>query len=57
MFAQSLAEYGLVTSMVGIVERAYSTVMGIVANPDSRLLYVVGFAGVAWMSVRLFSRR
>ena len=57
MFAQSLAEYGLITSMVGIVERAYSTITGIVAHPDSRLLYVVGLAGVAWMSVRLFSRR
>jgi hypothetical protein len=57
MFAQSLAEYGLMTSMVGIVERAYSTITEIVAHPDSRLLYVVGLAGVAWMSVRLFSRR
>ena len=57
MFAQSLAEYGLITSMVGIVERAYSTVTGIVAHPDSRLLYVVGLGGLAWMSVRLFSRR
>jgi hypothetical protein len=58
MFAQSLGEYGLMASLVSIVERAYSTVTGVIADPDSRLLlYVVGFAGLAWMSVRLFSRR
>jgi len=57
MFAQSLAEYGLIASMVGAVERAYSTITDVIANPDSRLLYAVGFAVLAWMSIRLFTRR
>ncbi len=56
MFAQSLAEYGLIAVLVSTVEQAWSTVTDAIANPDSRLLYVVGFGVLAWMSVRLLRR-
>jgi hypothetical protein len=56
MFAQALAEYGLIAAMITAVESAWSTATDVINNPDSRLLYVVGFAVLAWMSVRLFRK-
>jgi hypothetical protein len=57
MFAQSLAEYGFAAAMARAVDQAWVTVSDIVANPDSRILYIVGFGILAWMSLRLFARR
>ena len=57
MFAQSLAEYGFAAAMVRTVDRAWVMVSDVIANPDSRLLYIVGFGILAWMSLRLFSRK
>ena len=56
MFAQSLAEYGLVAVLVSTVEQAWSTVTDVIVNPDSRLLYIAGFVVLAWMTVRLLRR-
>ena len=56
MFAQALAEYGLLAAIITVVDRAWSTVSDVIANPDSRLLYVVGFGVLAWMTVRSLRR-
>ena len=57
MFAQSLAEYGFAAAMARAVDQAWVTVSDVVANPDSRILYIVGLGILAWMSLRLFARR
>ena len=56
MFAQALAEYGLIAAMIAAFQNAWSTATDLITNPDSRLIYVLGFAILGWMTVRLLRR-
>jgi hypothetical protein len=56
MFAQALAEYSLIAAIMTAVDSAWSTATETITNPDSRLIYVAGFAVLAWMTIRLLRR-
>lgn len=56
MFAQALAEYGLIAAMIAAFQNAWTTATDIITNPDSRLISIVGFAVLAWMGMRLLRR-
>jgi hypothetical protein len=57
MFAQALGEYGVAAAIAIFFNRAWMTISDSLDNPDYRLLWVAGVLTVAWMSLRVFSRK